>query len=305
VKFPDKTHQSKPIIFGASGFIGKHVIQEVGLLNCIPVSRHANENGWVEADLLKPHSIESALTPGGTVMNLTYSQQASPEENIQMANNLIHACKQANIKRLVHCSTAVVVGKNPAAVVNEESICYPETRYEKTKYAIEKIFLAAATTDFTVHILRPTGVIGRGGQNLKKMLSIITHGNPVMNVIRSSVFGARQLNLVPVNDVVRALLHLCDVNLVSSGVYICSADDDAESRYNEIEALIRTWLTKSPVKTVHLPAVFLESLLRYSRSGSQCFPNRRYSAAKLAATGFKRTVPVVDAIREFVLSEIQ
>ena len=297
---------SRPIIFGASGFIGQHFIQEVGLSGCLPVTRTTqNPNQWIKADLLNLDSIKPILNPGDTVINLAYSPLSSVEDNIKMAENLAQACLQSKISRFVYCSTAIVVGSNSSSILNEESICYPETPYEKTKYAIEKIFLAMTSQKIDVYILRPTGVIGPGGKNIKKILIEVQNGNPIINFIRSSVYGARQLNLVSVKDVVRALLHLSNHTSLSSGIFICSADDDPNNRYNQVEELIRTLLMKqSRIKSIKLPNFFLNMLLRSRRSGSGRFANRYFSSEKLLATGFKRSISISNAIRDFVLSEL-
>lgn len=298
---------SKPIIFGASGFIGQHLIQEVGLDKCLPVSRIVqtqSDKNWIEADLLKIQSIEPILKLGTTVINLAYSNQASASDNVTMASNLVEACLRSNISRLVHCSTAIVVGNNASSILNEESICYPQTVYEKTKYAIEKIFLDAANSKLKVYILRPTGVIGPAGQNLKKMISQIREENALMNFLRSSLYGSRQLNLVPVKDVVRALLHLAEQPSLHSGVFLCSADDDSNNRYDQVEKIIRTALMKkSRIKPMKLPRFFLNMLLHH-RSGSGRFANRYYSTTKLSSTGFQRSISISHAVKDFVISEL-
>ena len=136
------------------------------------------------------------------------------------------------------------------------------------------------------------------------MLLEIKNGNPVINFIRSSIYGTRQLNLVSVNDVVEALLHLSDYPSLPSGVYICASDDDHHNRYHEIESLIRSLLKKpTPIKPILLPA-FILSLLLCKRTGCGRFPNRYYSSKKLLATGFNPSVTISDAVKEFVLSEL-
>ena len=142
---------------------------------------------------MNPHSIENILTPGSTVINLAYSGNSSPEDNMTMVENLIQACRRAKVSRLVHCSTAVVVGENPSSIVTEDTRCLPVTPYERTKYQIESLLLDTANDDLNIYILRPTAVIGAGGQNLRKLLFEIEAGNSVMNYIRSSVFGKRDV----------------------------------------------------------------------------------------------------------------
>ncbi len=296
---------TKPIIFGAAGFIGQHLIQKIGFEECLPVSRRPpTDPRWVKANLLDRHSIESILKPGMTVINLAYATHASPDENIQMAKNLVQACQTVPISTLIHCSTAVVVGKNTAYCVDEETECFPETPYEKTKHEIEKIFLSATNQHVRVHVLRPTGVIGPHGKNLKKMLLEIKDGNPVINFMRSCLYGTRPLNLVSVNDVTEALLHLSAQPSLPSGVYICAADEDVHNQYHQIESLIRASLKKpARIKPIFLPAFMLNLLLRH-RKGCGRNPRRYYSSKKLLASGFSPTTTLAEAVKEFVLSEL-
>lgn len=301
------------IVFGATGFIGQHLIRQVDSGMISPVTRclkkripAAHEDRtWLVADLLNPHSIEQVLTPGSTVINLAYSGYSSPEDNIAMVENLVQACRRAKVSRLVHCSTAVVVGENPSSTVNEETKCLPVTLYEKTKYHIETFLLDSANDDFKIYILRPTAVIGPRGQNLRKMLREIEVGNSIMNYIRSSVFGDRNLNLVAVKDVVGALMHLGKPSSCQSGIYICSADDDLDNRYDKVEAIMRELLEKQRrIKPIPLPKQILKVILRFSRSGTGRFANRHYVSEKLLRTGFNRRESVAQAVSEFVLSEM-
>ena len=300
------------IVFGATGFIGRHLMREVNSDMISPVTRHLKklisvdhaDRNWLVADLLNPHSIEQILTPGSTVVNLAYSGSASYEDNIKMVENLVQACCRVKVARIVHCSTAVLVGENPSSTVTEETKCLPVTPYEKTKYQIESLLLDAPNDDFKIYILRPTAVIGPGGHNLRKLLCEVEAGNSVMNYIRSSVFGKRNMNLVAVKDVVGALMHLSTSSSFQSGIYICSADDDPDNRYDKVEAIMRELLKKQQrIKSLPLPKQILKVILKFSKSGAARFTNRNYSSQKLFATGFQRSESVAQAVRKFVLSD--
>lgn len=300
---------SGTFVFGASGFIGQHMAREAGsdMLTFVTRSpcKHTDGGRWLEADLLSPSSLAGILTPGSSVINLAHSASAPADSNIQMTENLTRACVAAKVSRLVHCSTAVVVGDNAAPIVDENSDCFPSTSYERNKRDIEKLFMGAASPNLEVCILRPTAVIGTGGQNLRKLLSEILAGNDALNFIRSSIHGARKLNLVPVKDVVRALLHLCQRDSAPPGIYLCSADDDPDNRYDRVEEIIRVVLEREMrIRPIRLPNSILNLLLNSTGTGSGKFANRHYSAEKLYVTGFQRTEKISDAVREFVLSEV-
>lgn len=304
----------RTIVFGARGFIGQQLIRELNNSMILPVTR-LNKNrppkdqkgrNWLVADLLNPPSIGKILTPGCTVINLVYSGSSSSEDNISMAENLIRACYQAKVSRLIHCSTAFVVGENPTFIVNENTKCIPVTTYERTKYQIEQLLLETVNNELKIYILRPTVVVGPGGQNLKKMLSAIKKGNSFVNYIQSSIYSKRKLNLVSVKDVVRALIHLSKPLSFNTGVYICSADDDPNNSYNKIAEIMRQILKKKKlIKPIPLPKIILKIILKASRSGSGRFAYREYSSEKLVLTGFQGRESIAKAVREFVLWEIK
>jgi nucleoside-diphosphate-sugar epimerase len=305
--------KTRIVVFGAAGFIGQHLLREVDGDTVSPVILSINERipaeyddrKWLVADLRVPRSVHAILVPGDTVVNLAYSEAATSEENMAMVHHLAEACRRANVAKLVHCSTAVVVGDNPSSMITEETECFPVTPYEKTKHQIEKLLMDSTSDDFKVYILRPTAVLGAGGRNLRKMLHDIEAGNRAINYMRSSLFGKRALNLVAVKDVVGALLHLSMSTPCPSGVYICSADDDPDNRYDRVECIMRKLLgTQRGIRPIPIPEQLLTLTLRLSRSGSGRFANRCYSTAKLLGAGYQRRASVAQAVREYVQSEL-
>jgi nucleoside-diphosphate-sugar epimerase len=306
--------KTRIVVFGAAGFIGQHLLREVDRDAVSPVILSINartpaeydDRKWLVADLRVPHSVHAILAPGDTVINLAYSEAATSEENMAMVHHLVEACRRTKVARLVHCSTAVVVGNNPSSLITEETECFPVTPYEKTKHQIEKLLMDGTSDDFKVYILRPTAVLGAGGHNLRKLLHDIEAGNRIIHYMRSSLFGKRALNLVAVKDVVGALLHLSTPSSHPSGVYICSADDDPDNRYDRVECIMRKLLRKQRgIRPIPIPEQLLTLTLRLSRSGSGQFANRYYSTAKLLCIGYQRRESVAQAVREYVQSEFE
>lgn len=295
---------SKPIIFGANGFLGRHFIKTIGMNNCLPISRIKQTENWGQADLLIPETILPVLNAGKTVINLAYSYQVSPADNIQMAKNLVESCHIANINKVIHCSTAVVIGRNKSNYIDETTPCYPETIYEKTKYEIEKIFLEASNDKLNIFILRPTAIIGTDGQNLKKMLNELRNQSSFYNFLRAALYGSRKLNLISVQDVVQALIHLSKAS-ISPGIYICAADDDPLNAYDKVKMLMENLIGRKPFSPrIAFPGFVLALILRLGRSGSGRIANRHYSAKKLYDSGFHSFHQLNDAITEFVVTEL-
>ena len=125
-------------IFGASGFIGQHLVD--ALCSCgdneIRVLMHGAPDFEVfnkpnikiaEGDFTRPESFAELLEVGCTVVNFVYLTGRSKEENLEAIDNLAKFCGKARIKRMIHCSTAVVAGKVPNSVVDERTVCDPSS----------------------------------------------------------------------------------------------------------------------------------------------------------------------------------
>lgn len=297
-------------IIGASGFIGEHLLaaltrrsefevrvlsraKKIELQNNLPVS-------VIEGDLLNPETLDAMFEPGCTVINLAFLASGSKRDNLNAMRNLAEACARRNVKRLIHCSTAVVVGAVKEDWVDETTLCNPVTEYEKIKLEIENVLFEESLGAFEFSILRPTAVFGRGGKNLLKLAKELDTGSLWLNYVKSCLFSRRSMNLVSVENVVEALIYLLDAgSKVDREIFIISDDDSPMNNYRDIEKLLLDELGKSfPVKSVPLPLIFLY-LLRQISGKPAANLSIRYSDKKLASFGFKKPQPLVDGIASF------
>ncbi len=130
-------------VIGASGFVGKHLLAalagrrefEVRVLTRAKKIELQNEPhvSFFEGDLLKPETLDVMFESGCTVINLAYLASGSKQDNLEAMTNLAEACARKNVKRLIHCSTAVVAGATTEDWVDENTLCNPATEYEKIK----------------------------------------------------------------------------------------------------------------------------------------------------------------------------
>jgi len=111
----------KVCVFGASGFVGRALIerlichQEIQTVAVI----HSYGNAWPilrykiqfkQADLSEKESIKKAIHGCTHVVNLALG---SFENMVSDLSNLLEVCKESNIKRLVHLSSITVYGDFP------------------------------------------------------------------------------------------------------------------------------------------------------------------------------------------------
>ena len=234
-------------ITGASGFIGQHLLadlenradRQIRVLvhkNRKPFSKGIGNQVLIEGDVAKLETLEGFLEPGGILVNLAYSNVSSKSENMAIVDSLVEAGMKAGIKRLVHCSTAVVAGRIPDTTVNEAASCRPVTEYELTKLAIEKALHEKSAGKFELAILRPTAVFGPGGRNLLKLARDLTVGNRTVNYLKSCFQGRRKMNLVCVENVIAALVFLINPDKpLHQEIFIVSDDESPINNYRDIE----------------------------------------------------------------------
>ena len=256
---------------------------------------------WCSADILEPAGLNELLNPGDVVINLAYISDADAAKNLNLINNVIDACINNKVARLIHCSTAVVAGVTQSARVDESTTCEPLTPYEKSKLTVEQCVLGSLSSGLDVAILRPTAIVGVGGKNLLKLANSLQAGNKIINYLRSCLFGKRPLHLVSVRDVAAALLHLAVLpGRLNGEIYIVSSDDDPENNFHRVEEILMCSLGLKPYlfPPLHLPAQVLLLLQRIKgRSDTNMY--RFYDSQKLQSTNFQSVNSIGEAIREF------
>jgi nucleoside-diphosphate-sugar epimerase len=301
-------------ITGATGFLGRHLVSECILQDRFKLrllTRHPYEIGHLssnkvaicEGDLLKPESFRDFLQPDSTLMHLAFKGNAW-NANIEAIYNLIKAVKQSGVKRVVHCSTALVIGFRANGVVTEETRPAPKGEYQETKYQIENILLAELPPSVELAILRPTEIIGPGGQGLQSLVKRLQNGGSYKTLFYHFILKSRLLNYVSVYNVVAALILLATSPIKQmSEIYNISDDDDADNNYAAVERIINSSLDQKHANSfdIGLPRSFLSLLFKLLPSLSP--PNRVYSHSKIASMGYRKVVTLQAAIYEIVSGE--
>jgi nucleoside-diphosphate-sugar epimerase len=288
-------------ITGATSFIGERLLDYLGcredfqirvLIHRNRSSKILNRNNiiTVEGDLMCPETLNGLIIPGCTVVNLVYLRGRSKQENLMAMGNLAGACAEAKIKRFIHCSTAVVAGRVPNNVINENTTCNPINEYEITKLAVEKILLERYSNLFEIVILRPTAVFGPGGKNLLKLADALREGNSVINYLKSCLFNYRKMNMVYIDNVVAAIAFLIDINeKMDREIFNVSDDEHPLNNYGDIEKYLMKSFGHKNYKIPRIPLPFFILALFLKLAGrSNLNPASVYDCQKLLSAGFKK-----------------
>ena len=303
-------------ITGASGYIGKHLVAElvrIGGYEIRVLSRNKNQDlidrkfdssvEIIEGDLTDPVSIQLLLEPDCTVVNLAYLWEAGEAGNLEVTKHLLNACSTVRVARLIHCSTAAVVGRAQENRITEETPCHPFTEYGITKYKIEQAIAKKSRGYFDAVILRPTQVFGIAGIPLKIFANDLVHGSPWRNYAKSCLFGNRRMNLVHIANVVAAIIILIRYTKRFDGeTIIVSDDDEPNNNFASVERrLMQIFeINEYPLPRLQLPLGLLSSLLTML-GRNNVNPRCNYDSGKLLSLGFKRPVDFNDGLDEYAV----
>ncbi len=302
---------SRICLIGGTGFIGRYLIGElqneayhdVKILTRDERISTSQQSPFqiAQGDLLDPDYLNRFITPDSTVINLAYLSGNSLNLNLKATENIIDACLDKGVTRLIHCSTAVVAGRAKDNVINENTVCIPVTPYEKTKLEIEKNLITSLKGKTEVVIIRPTAVFGKHGKNLIKVANDLLSQPPFITTLKAALFYKRRQNLVCIENVVSAILFLMQINNRMDGErFIVSDDDEMENNYYDTINLLAKYFGHKPAKAFYMPYRYhILRLLLTASKRSNVNARRNYSSNKLFGLGFKKSIQFREGVRRF------
>jgi nucleoside-diphosphate-sugar epimerase len=295
------------VIVGANGFVGRHVrraaadwARDVVLVTRGSIDPSPHER-VVRGNLQDPSSFAAQIPKGSVVVNLAYDASAPAETNLAVADGLAAIAEACAAARLVHVSTATVVGPCSDRWITEDTPCRPVTPYQRTKLAIEDRLRARATGAFPLVVLRPAAVFGENGLNLKKLTRDLRTRPFMESYLRACLFGRRAMNLVPVETVAAAVRFAAtSPRAIGDGLYLVAADEAPENNFADVEHIV--WrglgLRDRAIAPVRLPGYVLAAALKMS--GRYVLnPAARFSSERLRRAGFDPPVSFIEALARY------
>jgi len=301
------------VVFGATGFIGRHLIASISCQKEIKLRVLVHKNSpedlfnkdnitLFRGDILCPETLDKLCKENAIVINLAYLRNHSRQDNLTATNNLLEACVKSKISRFIHCSTASVFGRVSTDIVTENTKCNPVNEYEITKMQIEEVVLEKAASAFDAVILRPTAIFGPGGKNLLKLANDLRTGNKIANYLKACLCSMRKMNFVSVDNVVAAIKFFIQTDKkINREVFIISDDEFQSNNYAYIERYLMKSLGLNDylLPVIPVPYFVLKILLKLANK-SNFNPCCVYSCQKLFNFGFKKTVSFEEGLADFV-----
>ena len=244
------------LVTGASGLVGLHLIKllaaqqkHVRALYCNTLPTNINNPyiEWMQADILDVVALEKAMQGishvyhCAAIVSFTAKKKNQLHHtNIQGTANVVNACLNANINKLLFVSSVAALGRiREGKPINETMNWTEETsnsEYGKSKYLAEMEVWRGIGEGLNAVIVNPTIILGCSNWN-KGSAGIFKSAYNDFPWYTNGTTG-----FVDVVDVVNAMMLLMDSNILAQR-FILSA---TTVTYKNIFTLIATAFNKQP-----------------------------------------------------------
>lgn len=137
----------------------------------------------IDGDLQDGEALDQLVTGADTVFHIAamFRKEGSYEEflkvNYEGTQALVEACRRANVRRFVHCSTIGVHGSVESGPADETAAFSPRDYYQETKLLAEQYCRAEMNRgDLEIVIIRPCAIYGPGDTRMLKMFRMVRRG---------------------------------------------------------------------------------------------------------------------------------
>lgn len=164
----------KVLLTGATGFLGRHILDQVTHVNWVALSRNwtALPATTIQGDVLDLRSLSHAMEGCDAVVHAAGVVSHHPDDagrvwevHVRGTENVLKAAKEAGVKRLIHLSSSgtVAVSDDPDFIATEDTptpnAIIQNWPYYRAKLYAEQLVLDA---DLPVVCLNPTILFGPG-----------------------------------------------------------------------------------------------------------------------------------------------
>ena len=180
------------LVTGASGFIGRHVVEIAARRGFDVVALVRNERTYrapqpsiavIEGDVCDPESVSSALRGCDAVIHMaalytfdsTHAKKMR-EVNVGGTENVLRAALAAGVERIVYTGTVGGTAFSKDSLATERDIAGPETMkgpYKRSKFEAECVVRQMANQGAPVVTVCPTAPIGPGDEKPTPTGSIV------------------------------------------------------------------------------------------------------------------------------------
>jgi UDP-glucose 4-epimerase len=201
--------------------------------------------------------------------------------NVLGLHRILNAATEAKVKKFIYFSTAHVYCSPLQGYISEKNITHPQHPYAITHRAAED-YVVAATLQNKINgiVVRLSNAIGapihKGIDRWSLLVNDICKQIAEDKVIRLKTSGIQLRNFITMNDLYRAINHLCSIYEFDEAYPVYNLGGPSNLSINEMVNLV--------VKVCSREYGFIPNILK-SEKIEQNF-DLKYDSAKLQQTGF-------------------
>lgn len=229
--------------------------------------------------------------------------------NVEGTLNVLAACREYPVRRLVHCSTIGVHGSVREIPANEETPFNPGDLYQKTKLQAEQaVWDFYRETGMPTTVVRPISMFGPGDRRMLKLFRMIQRGVFFMVGDGSALFQPAYID-----DVIGGFLLAMDHEAAKGETFIIGGEEYVPLRVLvdmiAAELGVRSSYRQVPLAPVVALAALVERIFAplglepplHRRRVSFFQNNRAFSVAKARRLlGYQPQVPLREGIRRTI-----
>jgi len=249
------------LVTGATGLLGTELIKQLSaegkalkaLYRNTPPSFQHPSIQWIEGDILDVVYMDELLSGDiETVYHCAGLVSFSPKQrellykiNVEGTANVVNACLNNNIRKLVHVSSVASIGRSVNNAVIDESTVWnsgdKNSEYAKSKRQGEIEVWRGIAEGLNAVIVNPSIILGAGDWN--------TGSTKIFKTVYDELawYSTGINGFVDVKDVAKAMILLMDSSINEQRFIVSSNNIDYKTMFT---AIATAWNRKPPYKEV-------------------------------------------------------
>ena len=245
---------------GATGFVGRRLL--TNLLNdnisVVAMTRqkepdilkyktgtYGGKLQFFRSDIRNKINLPAGITSIYHCAGVIFQEGKMQEVNVERTRRVVKAALERGC-RLIHLSSAGVIGKSKNRLIDENTICKPRDVYELSKYEAEKIVLDGIANGLQAQILRPTIIFGAGRkENQDSFLHLLR----AMKRGTYRNIGNGIYNLIHVNEVVQVMRMLDSDAIPNGGIYFINTP----IYFRDMDGIVKKATTGKSEESLNIP----------------------------------------------------